>query len=169
MLVEVPTAVTSPWGPSQLGNVLCGFRVLGVKWSCFDSSRVKQFGKELGEGLGVPAPLMTVLMSGHLASFPTIPTKHTFDVCVYLEHRRDFVETLFFLFLFFSFHLDFLFLLKQTLDYFEKGSMTVYQINSFLYGIQYYASLLLLKRDKYSQYCSCSTATIINFFHAEIL
>lgn len=46
VLVEVPTAVTSPSRPGQLGNVLCGFRVLGVKWGSFDSSRVKQFGKE---------------------------------------------------------------------------------------------------------------------------
>lgn len=78
MLLEVPTAVTSPSGPRQLGNVLCGFRVLGVKWSCFDSSGVKQFGKEPGgrweggAGGQGPAALMTVLMSGHLAALPTI-------------------------------------------------------------------------------------------------
>lgn len=92
MLVEVPAAVTSPSRPGQLGNVLCGFRVLGVKWGSFDSSRVKQFGKDPRSRKGGSGSSRTDDCPNERSPrfTPNNPTtKHSFDVCVYLESQSE--------------------------------------------------------------------------------
>lgn len=64
LLVKVPSAVTSPAGAGQLGNVLCGSGLWEFQRWPFDSDRVKQFGKAAArsppEGWG-PAALIIVL------------------------------------------------------------------------------------------------------------